>query len=340
MGIEILPPDINASQAKFSNEQGKIRFALGALKNVSVNTVQTIVETRTSHGPFADIFSFLDRCSSSVNKKILESLIKSGAIDSIYPNRCELLNNCDILLKCTSKHAKSQTSQMQLFALDEELDTTRPKLATYDEWDFQNKLGAEFEAFGFYLSKHPLEAYNHKLKKLHLTESCDVEARATLKGAKLTVAGVITSKKVRSSKRGKYAFMQLSDRSGLLEFSIFKEELLYKHENILNVGSLVHLKIEARKDDSGYRVAAEEIHDLAYSLSHIQTSLEITITNTNAIPQLKECLTSSGKIVRLRLKLPEGEEVIFGSRKQMFICPAGEEKIRKIAGLSIFESAS
>jgi DNA polymerase-3 subunit alpha len=269
---------------------------------------------------------------------MLESLSKAGAFDGIYKNRRELLENSELLIKYANNAAKTRnTQQMGLFGLDDELDTTRPKLVACEEWGFQEMLGAEFSAFGFYLSKHPLESYAAKLAKLPLTESVDVEMRATFKGIKLSIAGVIISKKIRSSKKGKYALLQLSDRSGLLEFSVFNEQLLYKHEALLQPGNIVFLKVDARKDDNGLRVVADEIQDIGFALSNIKTVLEITISSHESIPLISSCLSNDGKIIRFKLQLPTGEEIIFGSKKQLFIDPQGEARLKNISGISFTE---
>ncbi len=339
LNIELLPPDVNFSQSTFCSENGKIRFALGALKNVGIQPVQALVDERNQRGLFKDIFSLLERCGSGLlNKRMLESLSKAGAFDGIYKNRHELLENAELLIKFANNAAKNKnTQQLGLFGQDSELDTTRPKLITYEEWDFQEMLGAEFGAFGFYLASHPLESYAAKLAKLPLTDSVNVEARATFKGAKLNVAGVIISKKIRSSKKGKYAFLQLSDRSGLLEFSVFNEQLLYKHEDLLQPGSIVYLKVDVRKDDNGLRTVVDEIQDIEFALSHVKTVLEIVITSPESIPQVQSCLSDDGKIVQLKLQLPTGEEVIFGSKKQMFINHKGEAQLKKISGVTFCE---
>lgn len=339
LGIELLPPDSNFSQPIFCSENGKIRFALGALKNVGMQSVQALVDERNRNGLFKDIFVLLDRCGSGLlNKRMFESLSKAGAFDSIYKNRRELFENSELLIKYTNHAAKNKNiQQMGLFGFDNELDTIKPKLIVYEEWGFQEMLGAEFSAFGFYLSKHPLESYVTKLSKLPLTESINVEARATFKGSKLSVAGVIISKKIRSSKRGKYAFLQLSDRSGLLEFSVFNEQLLYKHEALLQPGNIVFLKIDVRKDDNGLRVVVDEIHDIGFALSHVKTILEIIIINSESIPLVSSCLSDDGKIVCLKLQLPTGEEVVFGSKKQLFINDQGETQLKKISGISFSE---
>lgn len=336
--IEILPPDINVSEAKFSIKDNKINYGLGALKNVGINLVQEIINERNTDGKFKDIYDFAERCGSLINKRIFESLIKSGALQDVHANRNELLSNCEFIIKYGASHKQNKnTTQMGLFSDFE--DDIKPKLTAAPEWTFEEILAGEFEAFGFYLSKHPLESYELKLTKARITESSHVEMMASFKGSKLVLAGVVTSKKIRSSPRGKYAFIQISDRSGVIELSLFNEQILTQKEHLIEPGSLITVRVDARKDDNGLKIIIENIEPINDGLKHVNTSLEVTITDPSVTDSIKRLISMEpiGKPLKLSLELETGEKIMFRSKSQLYIDTESEMQLRKMAGVKIWE---
>ena len=338
--IEVLPPCINSSEALFTIENNKIRFGLGALKNVGTQAVSLIVEERVKNGKFTSMFDFFERSvEKSLNKRMVEGLAKGGAFDLVYPNRQEIFENAELLTRYAANHMQQkQSKQVGLFDMGGESEPNRPALQKFEEYTKLELLSSEFEAFGFYLSSHPLEAYASKISKLGVIESVHVEARAGAKSVKLNVAGVITSKKIRSSKRGKFAFIQVSDRSGLLEVSVFNEALLIERANLLEPGQVVLLKLDVRQDATGLRAIVEDVLPIEEAVKDIRTYLEIHVDSGVAIKKVAEAVNNStGKPFHIVLNLPDGSVVKFRNKSHEFINQDSEEKLRKISGIKIFE---
>jgi DNA polymerase-3 subunit alpha len=336
--IKILLPDINKSEAIFSIEDGAIRFGLGAIKNVGVMAIEKMIEERRSK-PFKDIYDFVERCGKGfINRRMLENLCRSGALDTLNGNRKMLLDSVETLLKYSQEYNQEKNSaQVGLFTFSESNSEQKPILTNVDKWDTEEALRNEFEAFGFYLSSHPLEIYNTKLKKMGVIESEKVESMASNKGTKITLAGAITSRKVKSSKRGKYAIIQISDRSGLIEISIFNEELLYKNDEMLQIGNLILITADARMDDTGLRVMVDSISSIEDALGRVNTSLSVTISNYDTINTIRELIGNAGKKIHFILKLDDGELISFKGESTMCISPENELKLRRIEGIEVIE---
>lgn len=337
--IKVLLPDINKSQAMFTNENESIRFGLGAIKNVGVAAILKIIEER-ENGPFTDIFNFVERCGKgSLNRRMFENLVRSGALDCLDDNRNKLLNNIEILLKYSQRfNIEKEDNQCGLFDFSEPHFEHKPNLGSHEKFSLDENLKNEFEAFGFYLSSHPLETYAVKLSKIGVMESDKVEYISSARGVKIKLAGVITSRKVKSSARGKFAFIQLSDRSGLVEVSIFNEELLYKNDALLQVGQIIFLTATAKADKSGLRIMVESLEDINEAFKSVNSSLLISIRNAEAIEKVSELVSSDGKPIALRLILENGSVVSFRSPSSSYsISLENESKLRKIPQISVTE---
>jgi DNA polymerase-3 subunit alpha len=333
LGLKILPPDVNYSQPKFSIEGDAIRFGLGGLKNVGIKASELIEKEREANGKFKSIYDLFERCEdTALNKRLIESFAKCGALDGLYENRREIVENTELLLRYAALFRREKnTKQIGLFgALDDEASFTKPSLKAFEQWSMQEKLKSEFEAFGFYLSSHPLEEYAAKLAKASITESNFVEMKASIKGTKLSVAGVVTSRKIKSSPKGKYAFIQISDRSGLLEICIFNEKLLIENEEALLPGKIGLFRVEARRDDTGLRVVVESILNIENALGSIQTSIHLHVQDPNVIPFIKQNLAASGKIVKMSIEV-NGNVVYF--KAPLFVDAKGEQALKTANGI-------
>ena len=338
--IKILLPDINKSEALFCDQDNAIRFGLGAIKNVGVAVIEQIIHERNNK-IFADIYDFAERCGKGLlNRRMLENLIKSGSLDCLDNNRNKLLSNIDVILKYSlSCSIEEDVSQITLFDFNAVDLKHRPNMVEVEDNSHDQNLKNEFGAFGFYLSSHPLEAYQVKLSKLGITQSNKVELIANAKGVKLKLAGVLTSRKVKSSKRGKFAFIQLSDRSGLIEVSIFDEKLLYENDALLQVGKMVFVEVTAKTDKSGLKVIVDSISDIEQLLSKVNTSLLITVKQNAAIERIRDLISySGGKVVVLRVQLDDGSIIAFNTAgKNYYISYENEQKLRKLPGIDILE---
>jgi DNA polymerase-3 subunit alpha len=308
LGIEVLPPDINKSAAYFTVEGDKIRFGLAGLKNVGVAIVEQMMQVR-SQGEFTDLFDFIERCNrSSMNKRMLESLVMSGAMDCLHDNRRQLFENIETLIRHSNQHHEQQaSSQASLFGGDESI-SSRPELAEVKDWGKRERLRAEYLAQGFYLKGHPIEEYQARLKKMGVLDSDKIAAVAGEKMSKHSVAGVIISKKIRSSARGKYAFLQMSDLQGMFEISIFNEAML--SNDFLEVGECVFARVDVKREESGLRVMVNSIKPIEEACNGINTHYHITVANEHHLDYLQEYINEVGVAFRLKVKTPDGNAIL------------------------------
>jgi DNA polymerase III subunit alpha len=229
MGIAVEAPDINVSDANFTPHGQAIRFGLAAVKNVGQNAIQSIVAGRKENGRYRSIYEFCEKVDLRLlNKRVLESLIKSGAMDSLG-RRAQLMT---VLDKAIDQAAKAQrdaeSGQHGLFGVfqQEESEHETDKLPNIPDWDEHVRLAAEKEILGFFITGHPLEKYRDKLSDLHALNTDDLGAikASTGKDESLLTAGIITGLKVLKSKRGDfYAQGTLEDMLGSIEMIVFPE---------------------------------------------------------------------------------------------------------------------
>jgi DNA polymerase-3 subunit alpha len=230
MGIAVEAPDINVSDANFTPHGEAIRFGLAAVKNVGGNAIESIVTARKKLGRFKSIYEFCENVDLRLlNTRVLESLVKSGAMDSLG-HRAQLMA---VLPKAIERGLKSQRDEQlgqhglflqEIFAMadEESLD----KLPSIPEWDEHIRLAAEKEIVGFFLTGHPLEKYKDKLEDLQALSIMEIGAmtKSTGKDETIATAGIIANVRVLKSKRGDfYAQATLEDMSGSIDMIVFPE---------------------------------------------------------------------------------------------------------------------
>ncbi len=221
-GHEVLPPDINESFMAFGAVDGKIRFGLGAIKGVGDAAIEAVLEARNT-APFAGLFDFCERVDlRRVNRKVIESLIKAGALDFEKRSRRQLFESIDVALeRGNSTQRDAAIGQSSLFGLLEPTAAGgKTKFtAPAEEWNEKERLAFEKEAIGFYVSGHPLDQYQKELRRYARPVMSIQRAR---KDDKVTVAGVVALLRERPTKTGKrMAWVTLEDLSGSIELVCF-----------------------------------------------------------------------------------------------------------------------
>ena len=248
MGIAILPPDINASNALFSVENGdSIRYGLSALKGVGTAVMEKLVENRMHQGPFRSVSDCIQRTSPlGLNKKNLESLMAAGAFDQLHPGqRASLWASVEVLLRGASAVENSNL----LFPMEH---TT---LKDVPPWSMYEALDYERQAIGFYLTAHPLEDYP---SQSFVLSECINEDRVAEQGT-FPMMGMVLEMNEKISKTGKkYAFLHLSDPTGSYEVTLFSE-VLAQHRSMLVPGAAIALKISGRVVAETIRLSAVEV---------------------------------------------------------------------------------
>ena len=225
-GIKLLPPDINRSMPNFSIEgKGKIRFGLSRIKNVGEASAKAIVEEREKNGEYRDIFDIAERLDSkALNKRVLEALIKSGAVDFSGVDRGVMLANIDKALSIGQKERENrQIGQNSLFgmmtAVMEKVEQTYDPAEPLSE---KEKLHYEKEVLGFFLTGHPLRAYKKELEN-RVSKISSLKDRKN--GDKVKVAGVITDVKMKKTRSGNtMSILTIQDETGIMDIRFFPEK--------------------------------------------------------------------------------------------------------------------
>ena len=236
-GIKVLNPDINESDSKFTvNKQGQIRFGLGGIKGFGDNIVKAILAEREENGIFPDIYNFVERMSGVVNRKAFEALLHSGAFDSFGISRKQFTTPgksgdifIDTLLKYGELYKRDEMeSAISLFGDSDEMKPERPEIPELvGEEDIMEKLKAEKELVGMYLSAHPLDTFTFEMENFTTCQVSELgtlisECNATRTPAKVRVAGFITAVQETTTKSGSpMSKMTVEDYSGSYEFAFF-----------------------------------------------------------------------------------------------------------------------
>ena len=295
--IDLLPPDVNASQVIFSVEEheGKmaVRYALSALKNVGEQAMESMIAEREANGPFKNIDDFAKRIDpKALNKRQIEYLVAAGGFDSIYPNRAELYKNIDKLIQYAQKfHEEKTSSQVSMFG-GEKLQQDTVEFPKTKEWPLMDKLSMEFDAVGFYLSAHPLSVYRETLEKLEVVSVSEVAEKIKSIKGHVKLAGIVSSKKERISARGsKFAFVTLSDESATYEVTLFSETLAASRE-YLEPGQAVYLTVDGRAEEDNLRLTAHTIEPLDRVALKRVRGFNVHVGEKIDLEELKQAISS------------------------------------------------
>jgi len=309
LGIDILPPDINRSQVEFSVEEIKgredsdkicgaqsdgilrgVRYGLAALKNVGAGAMEGLVAEREKNGPFKDLADFCNRLDTKqINKRALENLAKAGAFDSILPNRAQILAAVETILKQASA-ATEQRNSNQVSLFGDVVEEQALSLPEVNDWPLIERLSQEKDAVGFYLSAHPLDAYDKILERQKIVPSSDIERRAQ-GGGSMKLAGTIQAIRAMKDRRGrKFAILNLSDAVGGFEVAVFSD-VFAKCEDILVAGNSVIITVEARIDpERGLRVSAQGIATIDAVAANTAKGLDIILGDASPVEEIKKLL--------------------------------------------------
>ncbi len=251
--IEILPPNINKSFSKFTVEDGSIRFALGAVKNIGIGMIDDLVKIRESEGEFTSFLDFCQRIESKhINKRAIESLIKCGSLDDLGANRAQLLSSYEIIIDGIQREKREKIEgQIDLFQINNEIDFSinRFNFPNIQEFNEKTKLSMEKEVVGFYISGHPLSEFEKELEYIitvnssELLEASDNLGESILKdGQSIIVGGMITEINIKTTRNNQMmAFVTLEDLFGNMECIIFPKPFKY-YNNLIYEESLVVLE--------------------------------------------------------------------------------------------------
>jgi DNA polymerase-3 subunit alpha len=316
-GIKVLPPDVNESDATFTPRATDIRFGLTAIRNVGENVVTSVVATRKAKGRFADFSDFLRKVDSvACNKKVVESLIKAGAFDSLGHTRRGLLEvHADAVDACMEIKRAEAVGQFDLFgSVDEEDD---PALrSAFDvtvppgEWDKPQLLAFEREMLGLYVSDHPLFGVEHVLATAADTTVAALQAEAVPDGQSVTVAGILSSVLRRVNKTGSpWASAVLEDLEGSVEVLFFPSTYAQVAVNVAEDAIVVVKGRLDRREDVAKIVATDvTVPDLSEGpRGPVVVSLPATRCTPPVVDRLREVLATHPGTTEVQLQLVNGE---------------------------------
>ncbi len=309
MGIKVLPPDVNESDAMFTAVGTDIRFGLGAIRNVGANVVQALVVARDAHGPACDFHEFLDKVPLVVcNKRVIESLIKAGAFDSLRHPRRGLMevyeHAVDQVVEIKRNAEHGQDSLLGGFGLESaEAVGGHDPVPEVDDWDKRTRLAFEREMLGLYVSDHPLNGLEHVLSAERTTTIAGLSERGEgASGSTQLICGLITQVQRRQTKQGNiWASMVVEDLDAAINVSVFPK--VYEQvANELLPDSVVRVKGRVNVRDEVVELHADSV-----------TSLDVNSDVARPVViQLKEARCTPGVVERLRTVLtahPGGTEV-------------------------------
>jgi DNA polymerase-3 subunit alpha len=304
--IEMIPPDINRSKAMFDVADGKILYALGGLKNVGGEAMQLIVDARGS-GAFGDLFDFARRVElKKIGKRGLEMLARAGAFDRIDRNRRRVFQSLDKLVAYSvACHEQASSNQVSLFG-DAGDDLPPPRMEAVDDWLPTERLTEEHGAVGFYLTGHPLDDYAGPLKRQRVLTYAELCAKAGAAPIAVKIAGTVIARQERKSAKGnRFAFVALSDATGMYEAMCFAEPLA-QYRELLEPGTNVVLTVEATSegpDQVKMLLRAAQSVDSAVA-DAAAMGLKIYVSDPAALPSIRARLEESKKGARGRGRGP------------------------------------
>ncbi len=222
MGIRVLAPDVNKSDWSFTPDGDSIRFGLGAIKSLGESAVNSVIKARDESGAFTSLYDFCERVDlGSVNKRMIESLAKAGALDSLAPVRAEIFAGVEGAMEVGQKAWRDrQSGQGGLFAAVLAEEPQEKPLPKVPEWTLEERLAGEKEVLGYYVTGHPLEKYSDKVADLATHQTDGLEGLE--RGADVSLCGILTNIQRRRNKEGKpWAAMQVEDLSGAIDAVLF-----------------------------------------------------------------------------------------------------------------------
>jgi DNA polymerase-3 subunit alpha len=314
MGIKVLPPDVNESDANFTPVGSDIRFGLSAIRNVGTNVVDSLVETRRSKGRFTDFYDFLRKVDPVVcNKRTVESLVKAGAFDSLGHTRRGLVAvHADAIESFMETKRNEAIGQFDLFSLDEPgLDDGLDAVATppipLGEWDKTTLLAAEREMLGLYVSDHPLLGLEHVLAA---AADCSI-ARLTADddradGQVVTVAGLIAGLQRKVTKQGSpWAIATLEDLDGVIDVMVFPQTYqLVATQLVEDAVVVVHGRIDKREDQPKLVAMELTLPDLSDApRGPVVITLPVARCVPPVVDRLKEVLATHPGVTEVHLQL-------------------------------------
>jgi DNA polymerase-3 subunit alpha len=338
MGLKVLPPDVNLSYTRFYPEKNAVRYGLAGTKNVGAGATAAIIAERKANGPFTGLINFCERIDSQyASKKTLESLIRSGAMDSFGPHRGRLFNAIDFALaRAAEKQRDRKSGQGNLFDMlvPQDADTGEEELPDCEEWQESELLKAEKELLGVYMSGHPLTRYSSLLTRY---QQSTIQGAQDLEiGTKTRIGGIITSIRKLFTKASKepMASIQIEDLDGSMEVMVFSESYA-KYGMLLDDDAAILICGEIGVRNNMPQLTANEIYPLAdapkYFAQQVRIHIPVTYAEQGKMEKIKDIVRVHPGTTPLIICLifPAGEKAFIEAGAGFTVC-ADESMIKEI----------
>jgi len=338
-GIEVKPPHVNYSEREFAVEENQIHFGMGAIKGVGGGAIEAIVEAR-AEGAFEDLYDFCERVDlQRANKKVLECLIKAGALDGLGPNRASLLAGLEGATEAgQARQREREWGQGNLFGGGGMPDAVKAQITEVEEWPEKLLLAYEREVLGFYFSGHPLEGVAEELRRYTTTDTSGLlrfPPRSTVR-----LGGMVEDLRERPAKSGlgRNAFFYLEDLKGRVEVLVFTKvnaefgHLLHSNDPILVTGTLL---VEGESDSPTPKIRADRIEPLDEArkgkVNGIEFVLPVEAARDELLIRLRDLIREySGELkTYIRVQQPEGWEVLVALPEE-FRAAASDELLANV----------
>ncbi len=357
MGISLLPPDINRCDYAFvplepdatagelaadgeSQPGPTILYGLGAIKGLGESAIDAILDARRNGGNFRDLFDLCRRIDlRRVNRRVLESLVRAGALDGLGPDRATMMASLGVVLTAASQYSKNRDAgQDDLFSASNAA-AEAPRQVEAVPWSEEQRLQGEKETLGLYLTGHPIRRYEAELR--HITDNCLSDLKP-VDDRSVVVAGLVVGMRTMQTRRGdRMAFITLDDRTGQVELAVFSD-LYERHRELLGKDNLLIVEGRVSVDEytGGFRMSAEKIYDIDQAREAMASRLEIDVDLQLAgngfareLQQILEPATPGRCPVHLQYSRPDAEaQIVLGEKWRITPSSAVLERLSQLAG--------
>jgi DNA polymerase-3 subunit alpha len=316
MGLRVLAPDVNASGFDFTPDSDAIRFGLGAIKNVGGNAVESIVNARKKDGRFGSLYEFCERVDlGAVNRRMIESLIKAGAMDNLEGTRAQLTAVIDSAMETGARAFRDRESgQSGLFsALIEEQKPADHPLPKVPDWTGLAKLSGEKETLGFYITGHPLDQFMDKVSELATHTSASIENLT--KNTEVALCGILTGISRKRSKEGKpWASMQIEDLEGAMEAMVFSTQYERLLPALIEDQAVLVRGLVLPEENGPPKISVQDVVPLANarvslpSLISIRVPVNGTASQADRAAELRRLFEGKPGDTEVRLRLEKSRD--------------------------------
>ena len=296
MKLHVEPPNINLCEYRFTVADDKtVVYGLGAIKGVGEAAIDALIDERKQNNEFRDLFDLCQRVDlRKVNRRTMEALIMSGALDVFGQTRATLMASLPAALQIAEQHTRNlSVGQNDLFGMVTKVDTGPGSYHVLPEWDDEQRLACEKQTLGLYLTGHPIERYQDELNRF--VSSRIVDLKPTFDQT-IVVAGLIIAIRTMNTRRGdKMAFITIDDRSARIELAVFSDTY-QRYQDVLTRDRIIVVEGEVSVDDysGGYRMSARAVYDIEQAREHFAKRLQVSVNEDKAsngfVPALQHVL--------------------------------------------------